>query len=215
MIKCKWIALIAPLLVALAAAPAAGQSFPNKPIRLVLPYAPGGATDFIGRTVAQHLGEVIGQQVVAENKTGSGGIPGTDFVVRSAPDGYTLVLMDPAIVINPSLLASVPFDLFKDLKIVSRVSSAALVLVASPHLPVKTFAEFLAHGKANPGKLNFCLRRHRHDAASRRRIAQAARGRRCRARALSRHRPVLHRHDERQDLVRVFELRGRAAVHRR
>ena len=128
---------------------------PSKPIRLVLPYAPGGATDFIGRTVAQHLGEVIGQQVVAENRTGSGGIPGTDYVVRSAPDGYTLVLMDPALVINPSLLASLPFDLFKDLKIVSRVSSAALVLVASPHLPVKTFAEFLAHGKANPGKLNF------------------------------------------------------------
>ena len=158
MIKCKWIALIAPVLFALAAvpgAPAAAQSFPNKPIRLVLPYAPGGATDFTGRTVAQHMSEVIGQQVVAENRTGSGGIPGTDYVVRSAPDGYTLVLMDPAIVINPSLLASMPFDLFKDLKIVSRVNSAALVLVASPHLPVKTFAELVAHAKANPGKLNF------------------------------------------------------------
>ena len=108
MIKSKWVALLAPVLVALAAAPAAAQSFPNKPIRLVLPYAPGGATDFTGRTVAQHLSEVIGQQVVAENRTGSGGIPGTDFVVRSAPDGYTLVLMDPAIVINPSLLAEHP-----------------------------------------------------------------------------------------------------------
>jgi tripartite-type tricarboxylate transporter receptor subunit TctC len=158
MIKSKWVALLAPVLVALAAvpgAPAAAQSFPNKPIRLVLPYAPGGATDFTGRTVAQYMSEVIGQQVVAENRTGSGGIPGTDFVVRSAPDGYTLVLMDPAIVINPSLLASVPFDVFKDLKVVSRVNSAALVLVASPHLPVKNFAELVAHAKANPGKLNF------------------------------------------------------------
>ena len=155
MINSKWVALLAPVLLALTAVPAAAQSFPTKPIRLVLPYAPGGATDFTGRTVAQYMSEVIGQQVVAENRTGSGGIPGTDFVVRSAPDGYTLVLMDPAIVINPSLLPSVPFDVFKDLKVVSRVNSAALVLVASPHLPVKNFAELVAHAKANPGKLNF------------------------------------------------------------
>jgi tripartite-type tricarboxylate transporter receptor subunit TctC len=149
------LALLVPVLFALAISHVAAQSFPSKPIRLVLPYAPGGATDFIGRTLAQHLGDTIGQPVVAENRTGSGGIPGTDYVARSAPDGYTIVMMDPAIAINPTLLPSLPFDTFKDLQVVSRVNSAPLVLVASNHLPVKTFAELVGYAKANPGKLNF------------------------------------------------------------
>ena len=93
--------------------------------------------------------------MVAENKPGAGGVAGTDSVVRSAPDGYTLVLMDPALVINPSLMASLPYSVFKDLKTVSMVSSSPLVLVVSPQLPAKTYAEFLAYAKANPGKLNF------------------------------------------------------------
>ena len=135
--------------------PAAAQSYPAKPIKLVLPYAPGGATDVIGRTLAQYLGETIGQPVVAENRTGSGGIPGTDYVVRSAPDGYTLVMMDAALIINPTLLPSVPFDVFKDLQVVSRVNSSPLVLVVTPGMPAKTYAEFLTYAKANPGKLNF------------------------------------------------------------
>ncbi len=134
---------------------ARAQAYPAKPIKLVLPYAPGGATDYIGRTLAQHLGEIIGQTVIAENRTGSGGIPGTDYVVRSAPDGYTLVMMDPALAINPTLLPSLPFDTFKDLQVVSRVNASPLVLVVSPSLPVKTYAEFVAYAKANPGKLNF------------------------------------------------------------
>ncbi len=146
-----WSALLIPF----AAPQALAQAYPNKPIRLVLPYAPGGATDFIGRTLAQHLGDTIGQTVIAENRTGSGGIPGTDYVARAAPDGYTIVMMDPAIAINPTLLPSLPFDTFKDLQVVSRVNSAPLVLVASPTLPVKTYDEFVAYAKANPGKLNF------------------------------------------------------------
>jgi tripartite-type tricarboxylate transporter receptor subunit TctC len=146
---------LVPVFFLFAAPHAAAQSFPVKPIRLILPYAPGGATDFIGRTTAQYLSEAIGQPVVAENKAGGGGIAGTDSVVRSAPDGYSLVLMDPALIINPTLMASVPFDVFKDLQTVSMVSSSPLVLVVSPHLPVKTYAEFVAYAKANPGKLNF------------------------------------------------------------
>jgi tripartite-type tricarboxylate transporter receptor subunit TctC len=155
MVKCKLLMALTAAILALPVAQAGAQSYPTKPIKLVLPYAPGGATDFIGRTLAQYLGETIGQPVVAENRTGSGGIPGTDYVVRSAPDGYTLVMMDPALVINPTLLQSVPFDLFKDLQVVSRVNSSPLVLVVSPSLPAKTYAEFLAYAKANPGKLNF------------------------------------------------------------
>jgi tripartite-type tricarboxylate transporter receptor subunit TctC len=131
------------------------QAFPTKPIRLVLPYAPGGIIDFVGRTLAQKLTEDIGSPVVAENRPGAGGIVGTDSVARSAADGYTLALMDPAIVINPTLQADVPYDLFKNLQAVSIVSSSPEVLVVSPALPVNSFPELVAYGKANPGKLNF------------------------------------------------------------
>src|SRR5262249_17826006 len=134
---------------------AGARLYPFKPIRLVLPYNPGGIIDYVGRTLAQHLGEPLGQPVVAENKPGAGGIAGTDAVARSPADGYTLVLMDPAIVINPTLQPSVPYDLFKQLQTVSIVSSSPEVLVVSPHLPVKSFAELVSYGKANPAKLNF------------------------------------------------------------
>jgi tripartite-type tricarboxylate transporter receptor subunit TctC len=152
------LALAAPFALGLvvgAAAPSHAQSYPSKPIRLVLPYGPGGIVDYVGRTLAQKLTEEIGQPVVAENRPGAGGILGTDTVARATPDGYTLVLMDPAIVINPTLQADVPYDLFKNLQTVSIVSSSPEVLVVSPALPVKTFAELVAYGKANPGKLNF------------------------------------------------------------
>jgi tripartite-type tricarboxylate transporter receptor subunit TctC len=131
------------------------QAYPNKPVRLVLPYAPGGIIDYVGRTLAQHLSEPLGQPVVAENRPGAGGIAGTDTVARSAPDGYTIVIMDPAIVINPTLQPSMPYDLFKQLVTVSIVSSSPEVLVVAPQLPVKTLTELIAYGKANPGKLNF------------------------------------------------------------
>src|SRR4051794_36907245 len=147
--------LLAPALMVIGASAVLAQAYPNKPLRLVLPYAPGGIIDYVGRTLATHLSEPLGQTVVAENRPGGGGIAGTDAVARSAPDGYTLVLMDPAIVINPTLQPSVPYDLFKQLQTVSIVSSSPEVLVVSPHLPVKNFDEFVAYAKANPGKLNF------------------------------------------------------------
>lgn len=131
------------------------QTYPTKPVKLVLPYSPGGIVDYIGRTLAQHLGDALGQSVVAENRPGAGGIVGTDTVARSPADGYTLLLMDPAIIINPTLQESVPYDFFKQLETVSVVSSSPEVLVVTPQLGVKTFQEFVAYGKANPGKLNF------------------------------------------------------------
>ena len=134
---------------------AQAQNYPNKPVRLVLPYAPGGIIDYVGRTLAQKLTENLGQPVVAENRPGGGGVLGTDSVARSAPDGYTLVLMDPAIIINPTLQADVPYDVFRNLQTVSIISSSPEVLVISPILPVRTFPELVAYGRANPGKLNF------------------------------------------------------------
>src|SRR4051812_28042649 len=147
--------LLAPLLAALAGTVAPAQNYPSKPVRLVLPYAPGGIIDYVGRTLAQHLSEPLGQPVVAENRPGAGGITGTDTVARAAPDGYNLVLMDPAIVINPTLQPSMPYDLFKQLATVSIISTSPEVVVVAPELPIKSIADLVAYGKANPGKLNF------------------------------------------------------------
>jgi len=160
--RTMWLRLALSSALAVAAALAFGaltgaqaQNYPNKPVRLVLPYAPGGIIDYVGRTLAQKLSENLGQPVVAENRPGGGGVLGTDSVARSAPDGYTLVLMDPAIIINPTLQADVPYDVFRNLQTVSIISSSPEVLVISPILPVKTFPELVAYGRANPGKLNF------------------------------------------------------------
>jgi tripartite-type tricarboxylate transporter receptor subunit TctC len=146
--------LCAALLVSLAA-PARAETFPSRPIHLIMPYAPGGIVDFAGRVLAQKLGEVLGQPVVAENRPGAGGIVGVEYVARSSPDGYDLVIMDPAIVINPTLQKSMPYDIFKDLVTVSIVNSSPEVLVVGPQLGIKSYAELVAYGKANPGKLNY------------------------------------------------------------
>ena len=138
-----------------SAAPARADTFPSRPIHFILPYAPGGIIDFVGRVLAQKLGEVLGQTVVAENRPGAGGIVGVDYVAHSPPDGYNIVIMDPAIVINPTLQKSMPYDIFKDLVTISIVVSSPEVLVVSPQLGVKTYAELVAYGKANPGKLNY------------------------------------------------------------
>lgn len=154
--RTRWLTLLATCAITCAtAATAFAQSYPTKPIKLILPYSPGGIIDYVGRQVAQHLGDSIGQPVVAENRPGAGGITGTDVTARSAPDGYTIVLMDPAIVINPTLQPSMPYDLFKGLRTVSIVSTSPEVVVVAPQLPVKTIAELIAYGKANPGKMNF------------------------------------------------------------
>jgi tripartite-type tricarboxylate transporter receptor subunit TctC len=151
-----WLALLATCVITGAVtATASAQTYPTKPIRLILPYSPGGIIDYVGRQLAQHLSESIGQPVVAENRPGAGGITGTDATARAAPDGYTIVLMDPAIVINPTLQPSMPFDLFKALRTVSIVSSSPEVVVVAPQLPVKNIAELIAYGRANPGKMNF------------------------------------------------------------
>jgi tripartite-type tricarboxylate transporter receptor subunit TctC len=153
-VRCPWYAL-APVLLALAATSATAQGYPTRPVKLVMPYAPGGIIDFVGRKLAQSLADVLGQPVVAENHPGAGGMVGTELVARAAPDGYTLVIMDPAIVINPTLQPSVPYDLFKQLRTVSIVTTSPEVLVVAPELPVNSLAELIAYGKANPGKLNF------------------------------------------------------------
>jgi tripartite-type tricarboxylate transporter receptor subunit TctC len=147
--------LFAALTLAVGMPTVQAQNFPARPIHLIMPYSPGGIVDFAGRVVAQKLGEVLGQTVVAENRPGAGGIVGVDYVAHSAPDGYNIVVMDPAIVINPSLQSSMPYDIFKDLVTVSILNSSPEVLVVAPQLGIKTYADLVAYGKANPGKLNY------------------------------------------------------------
>jgi tripartite-type tricarboxylate transporter receptor subunit TctC len=149
-----FVLLWSALLVSLAAL-ARADDFPSRPLQLIIPYGPGGIVDFAGRVLAQKIGNVLNQTVVPENKPGAGGIVGVDYVAHSEPDGYAMALMDPGIVINPVLQKSMPYDIFKDLVTLSIVSSSPEVLVVAPQLGVKTYAELVAYGKANPGKLNY------------------------------------------------------------
>jgi len=154
-LKLKTLALFAALAGAVLAGPAAAQNFPTKPVKLIIPYNPGGIVDYVGRLLAKHMGDALGQTVVAENRPGAGGILGTDNAARSTADGYTIVLMDPAIVINPVLQEHMPYDLFKQLEVVSVVSSSPEVLVVAPELGLKSYKDLVAYGKANSGKLNY------------------------------------------------------------
>src|SRR5258707_5956615 len=137
----------------------AAKTYLSKRIHIILRYMPGGIIDTAGRNLALRLSESLGQSVVPENRPGAGGMVGADVVARSAPDGYTILLTDPALVSNPTLQSDVPYDLFNGLQAVSVVGSSPAVIVASLKLPVTTFPEMIAYSKDNPGKLNFASAR--------------------------------------------------------
>ncbi len=131
------------------------QGYPNKPVRLVIAFTPGSSVDIVGRAVAAKLSEFWGQPVVAENRAGAGGSIGSAVVVKSAPDGYTLLANSSAHVANPSIYASLPYDTLKDFTNIAPLAGGPNVLFVGPGTGWKTFADFLAAAKANPGKLNF------------------------------------------------------------
>ena len=130
------------------------DTYPSKAIRFILPYAPGGAVDTIGRIIAQKLSDGLGQAVVPENKPGAGSTIGTELAVKSKPDGYTLVMGSASITITPSLY-KLSYDVTKDLAPVAMCATGAQVLLVHPSLPVSDLKELVAYAKANPGKLNF------------------------------------------------------------
>ena len=144
-------------LAAGAAAPAAfGQAaFPNRTIKFVVPFPPGGATDLVGRLLAAKVQEAWGQQVVVENKAGASGMIGTELVARAAPDGYTALIGITTHVQNPAIFAKVPYDPLKDFQPVSQICLSYLVLVVKPEFPANDLKEFVALVKANPGKYSF------------------------------------------------------------
>ena len=152
---CLLVALFSAFAVVALAPRVRAQGYPDRPIHLIIPYGPGGIVDFAGRVLAQKVGAALSQTVVPDNRPGAGGIVGVDYVAHAQPDGYNIAIMDPAIVINPTLQKSLPYDLFKNLTTVSIVSSSPEVLVVAPQLGIKTYAELVAYGKANPGKLNY------------------------------------------------------------
>jgi len=138
-----------------AAALAHGQGYPTKSIRLIVPYAPGGIVDYVGRLVGQRLAESYGQSVVVDNRPGAGGVIGIEIASRASGDGYTLVIMDPAIVINPSLLPKVPYDIHKDLVPLTILSNSPLVLAVNAKVPATSVQELANLAKSQPGKLSF------------------------------------------------------------
>jgi tripartite-type tricarboxylate transporter receptor subunit TctC len=147
-------ALVLALATALPAA-ALSQAFPAKPVRLVVPFPPGGATDIIARLLGQKLQEIWGQATVIEYKPGGGTVVGTDYVAKSPPDGYTMGVVITAHVINPGLRTDLPYDTIKDLSGVSMVAVSHIALVATPGLEANTVPELIALAKKNPGKLNY------------------------------------------------------------
>src|SRR5918995_2950981 len=141
--------------LAVAATPALGQAWPSRPIRIVVPFGPGGPADIYARVLGHELGEALKQQFVIENKTGAGGTIGADIVAKAAPDGYTLLMMSNTLTTNETLLANKPYALMRDLTAVAPVNYSDLVLVVSPSVKATTLKEFIALAKAEPGKLAY------------------------------------------------------------
>lgn len=144
---------VAPTTLAPAALAQAG--FPSRPIKFIVPYPPGGATDLVGRLLAAKLQERWGQNVVVENKAGASGMIGSEMVARSAPDGHTVLVGITTHIQNPAIFAKVPYDPIKDFQPISQICLSYLVLVVKPDFPANTIKEFVALIKANPGKYSF------------------------------------------------------------
>jgi tripartite-type tricarboxylate transporter receptor subunit TctC len=144
----------AAIIFALAPLSGARAEYPDRPIRLVVPFPPGGVTDIVARLLAERLSAEFGQQVVVDNKTGAGGVIAGDLVAKAAPDGYTLLLTTPNHTINAAFRSSLPYDTEKDLRAVSNVGQVPMLLVTHPSLPVATFQGFIDYARKNPDKIN-------------------------------------------------------------
>jgi tripartite-type tricarboxylate transporter receptor subunit TctC len=148
-------ALFAAIIAVAFAAPAAAQSYPARVIKLIVPFTPGSPNDVMARLLTQHLAPRLGQPIVIDNKPGGGTVIGTKAAAAAEPDGYTLLFISSALVIDPAMKKRVDYDPLKDFAAVATVNTTYWVLTVSPTLPVKTMAEFVAYTKANPGTVNF------------------------------------------------------------
>jgi tripartite-type tricarboxylate transporter receptor subunit TctC len=147
--------LIAAALCAASLSAVHAQSYPNKPVKLIVPFAPGGFTDVVARILGQRLSTAMGQQFVIENKAGAGSIIGTDFVAKSAPDGYTLVMISTTHVISPWIYKSMPYDPLKGFVAVAKLVDSPYVLLVNPKVPARNVQEFVALAKAAPNTIHY------------------------------------------------------------
>jgi tripartite-type tricarboxylate transporter receptor subunit TctC len=147
--------IVAALLVASFCGAALAQSYPNKPIRLILPFPAAGPSDIVGRAVGQKLSEQLGENVVPDNRVGAGGNLGIGAVAKAPPDGYTILVTSATIAISPSLYSNLTYDAAKDLAPVARLATIENVLLVHPSVPAKTLRQFVALARAHPGKLNY------------------------------------------------------------
>jgi tripartite-type tricarboxylate transporter receptor subunit TctC len=148
------VALLSSLL-GITASTAMAQAYPNKPIKLIVPFAPGGFTDVVARILGQKLSISLGQPFVIENKAGAGSTIGTDFVAKAAPDGYTLVMVSTTHVISPAIYPKLPYDPIKSFTPVAKLVDSAYVLLVNPKVPANNVAEFIALAKASPDKIHY------------------------------------------------------------
>ena len=145
---------------ALAGAAIAQPVYPTKPVRMIVPFPPGGAVDVIGRIVASRFGERLGQQVVVDNRGGANAIIGTEIAARAVPDGHTILIVPAGHAITPSVMRKMPYDTLADFAPIGLIGNGAYVLVINPAVPAKTIGEFIALAKAKPGQLNYAYTGH-------------------------------------------------------
>lgn len=153
----RWlITIVCPLALMSAVAAAAAQSFPTKPMRIVIGFPPGGGIDLVARILGPRITERLGQQVIVDNRPGANGIIGTELVVKAAPDGYTIFFGTTGnLSVNPALFATLPFSIERDFTPLGQIASVPFLIYVHPSVPAKTLSEFVAHARANPGKVHF------------------------------------------------------------
>ena len=150
----QFLHLAAPAAVLALVRLARGETYPSRPVRVIVPFAPGGSTDFTARLIAQRLSERFGQQFVVENRSGASTNIATQAVIRASADGYTLLLVTPPSAINATLYKDLPFNFLRDIAPIASVLRAPYVMEINPSVPAKTVPEFIAYAKANPGKIS-------------------------------------------------------------
>jgi tripartite-type tricarboxylate transporter receptor subunit TctC len=151
----RWLTIALALPLWLAASDALAQTYPARPVRLIIPFAAGGGSDIIGRMVGQKLSENLGVQVTPDNRPGASGIIGMDVVAKSPPDGYTIAIISTGHVVNPSVYRKMPFDTLNDLAPITLVATTSLMITVPASLPVKSLKELVALAKRRPGELNY------------------------------------------------------------
>ena len=147
--------LVVGVMQILAALPALAQTWPTKPVKIIVPFAAGGPADVYARFLSQRLQDALGQNFVVDNRPGAGSVIGTDAVAKAAPDGYTLLLMSNTHTVNETLIPNKPFQLMRDFVAVAPINYSDLVLVANPAVPASTLSALISQAKAQPGKINY------------------------------------------------------------